>query len=52
MMSVVYVINFFDHKCRQLRKKLFTVFYANRGILHTLKELIWDIEKYEYVVTY
>ena len=31
---------------------MFTVFDANRGILHTLEELIWDIEKYEYVLTY
>ena len=33
-------------------KKVFTVFDANRDILHTLKELIWDIKKYEYVLTY
>ena len=43
---------FCNHKCKQLWKKVFTVFDANRGILHTLEELIWDIEKYEYVLTY
>ena len=43
---------FYNHECKQLWKKVFTVFDANRDILHTLKELIWDIEKYEYVLTY
>ena len=47
MMSVLYVDTCFYHKCKQLRKKVFTVFDANLGILHTLKEFIWDIEKYE-----
>ena len=52
MMSVLYDVTFFYHKCKQLRKKVFTVFDGNRSILHTLKELIWDIEKCEYVLTY
>ena len=43
---------FCNYKCKQLWKKVFTVFDANRGILHTLEKLIWDIEKYEYVLTY
>ena len=52
MTSVLYVVTLFVIINAAGMKKVFTVFDANHGILDTLKELIWDIEKYEHVLTY